>query len=395
MPSLADAELLERETDRLVAEREEQAAETDRRREEETRASGEATTKKNRDDSLWIVQSSASDIAGFDEQIGWLRAVLRNWNERNRKFMNVTATDIAFFILLMASPLAVVTLDMLMLSYVGREIARGAIESVKGVGGSGIGWIVLVAVVLFTLGYVVVELVIGAGRDNEHLSRELRRRSAQLSVMLWITLPLFIVIFSLISSGMFSADPAKTMGRASLTAAIARAALFGLFALAFHGFILWFGCAVVNAYGYGAFKARQVDITRRIRNLERRRRKASGDLESSFRDFHGAVTSAGSSSQGKVGPFGATTIRVTNATFATEVIEPPEPDQRQRPSTANATGSNGQRSQPIDTEDTPHAGPSAENSNANEPSQAQQNGSGSNNEWPGTVYDMSDEDEVR
>ncbi len=395
MPSLTDAELLERETDRFVAERQERTAAADRRREEETRTSSEAASKKSRDDSLWIVQSSASNIADFDEQLAWLRATLRNWNERNRKFLNITAADIALFLLLMASPFAVVMLDMLMLSYVGREIARGAIESVKSAGGSGIGWVVPAAVVIFTLGYVAVELVIGAARDNEQLTRELRRRSAQLAVMLWITLPLFIVIFSLISSGIFSADPAKTIGRATLTAAIVRAALFGMFALAVHGFILWYGSAVVNAYGYGFFKARQLNITRRTRDVERRRREAGDDLESSFRDFHGAVTSEDGAGQAKVGPFGATTTRVVNARFATEVIETPDPDQRQRPSTGNGTGPGRQSSQPKDSDERSQADPSAENSNPTEPSQAQQNGNGSEDEWPRTVYDMSDEDEVR
>ena len=394
MPSRIDAELLERETDQIVADRQKQAAADDRRREEEARSTHEATVKKNRDDSLSTVQSSASNIASFEEQLAWLRALLRNWNERNRKFMNVTAAEIALFMLMMVSPFAAVTLDLLMLSYVGREIARGAIESVKGVGGSGIGWIILAAVVVFTLGYVVVELVIGAARDNRKLGREQRRRAAQLAVMLWITLPLFIVIFSLISSGMFSADPAKTVGRSTLTAAVARAALFGLFALAVHGFILWFGSAIVNAYGYGVFKARQLNIRRRIRNLDGRSRLAGDELESGFRDFHDAVTSAGSTGPVNVGPFGATTTRVTNERFRAEVIETPESDKRQRSSTADSTRSARERSYSKGS-DQSHKEPSAQNSNPTEPSQAEQNGSGSGDEWPGNAYDMSDEDEVR
>ncbi len=394
MPSHTDAELLDRETDRLVAERQERAAAADRRSAEADRASRESATKKTRDDSLWTVQTSASNIAGFEEQLAWLRASLRNWNERNRKFLDVTAADIALFMLLMASPFAVVTLELLMLCYVGLGIATGAFESVKGVGGNGAGWIVVVAVVLFTLGYVLVELVIGAARDNERLSREMRRRSAQLAVMLWITLPLFIATFSLVSSGMFSADPAKTMGRATFTAAIVRAALFGVFALAVHGFILWFGSAVINAYGYGFFKARQRNIMRQVRNLEGQRRAAGDVLESSFRDFHGVVTSEGGAGQAKVGPFGATTTKVVNARFDTEVIETPG-GQRRPPPPANATGPAQQCSQPNDTGDPSHADPSPENRNTHEPSKAQQNGSEPEDEWPGTVYDMSDEDEVR
>lgn len=395
MPSYKDAEELERETDQLIAEKKAQAEAAERRREEDARASQEGEAKKGRDDSLWGVQSSARSIAGLDEELAWWRAALRNWNERNRAFLNVTAAEVALFILLMASPFAVVTLDMLMLSYVGREIARGAIESFKGVGGSGIGWIVLAAVVLFTLGYVVVELIIGAARDNDKLAREMRRRSAQLALMLWITLPLFIVIFSLVSSGVFSADPTKTIGRATFTAAIVRAALFGIFAMAIHGFILWFGSAVINSYGYGLFKSRQIYINRRIRGLERRRRAAGGDLESSFRDFHGAVTADGIGAQVKVGPFGATTARVTNAEFGTDVIETPVTHQTQRQSDANGSETDRPSFYQNGTGRGEHAAPAAEDPSTNEPAKARKNGSETEDEWPGTVYDMSDEDEVR
>ena len=213
MPGLRDAEELDRETDRLIAEREAEAAAAERRRQVNERSEREAKARQGRDDSLWIVQNSASHIAEIDEQLAWWRAALRNWKERHRGFHNITATEVALLALLMLSPFAVATLDYLMLSYVGREIARGAVESFKGVGGSNIGWIVLIAVLLFTLGYVVVELVIGSGRDSDRLSGAMRRRAGQLAVMLWITMPLFIVIFSLFAAGVFSADPAKTMGQ--------------------------------------------------------------------------------------------------------------------------------------------------------------------------------------
>ncbi len=394
MPGFRDAEELDRETDRLVAERqaETEAAERGRQQQERTTRVNEA--KKSRDDSLLVVQTSARNIAAFDEQLAWCRAALRNWNERNRGFLNVTATEVALFALLIVSPFAVVTLDMLMLSYVGREIARGAIEALKGAGGNNIGGTVLVAVVLFTLGYVVVELVIGAARDNDQLGRELRRRSAQLAVMLWITLPLFIVIFSLVSSGIFSADSTKTIGRATLTAAIVRAALFGLFAMAIHGFILWFGSAIVNAYGYLFYKARQLHIARRMRGLERRRREAGGDLESSFRNFHGAVTTDREGAPVTVGPFGDMTARVTNTEFGTDVIETPGSHQPQQPPAANSSGPTRRSSYPDGDGRRSQADRAANNSEPREPPPDQQNGSEAEGQWPGTVYDMSDEDEV-
>lgn len=396
MPGFRDAEELERETDRLIADREAEAAAAERRRQANERAEREATARQGRDNSLWIVQNRASNIAEIDELLAWWRAALRNWKERNRGFLDITATEVALFALLMASPFAVATLDYLMLSYVGREIAKGAVESFKGIGGNGIGWIVLTAVLLFTLGYVVVELVIGGARDNERLSRDMRRRAGQLAVMLWITLPLFIVIFSLFASGVFSADPAKTMGRATLTAAIFRAALFGVFAMAIHGYVLWFGSAVVNAYGYGLYRTRRMYIERRIVGLERRRRAAGGDLESSFRDFHGAVTDPAGGAEAKVGPFSATTTRVVNATFGTEVIETagPQQQQQQRRRTGDATDPARQEHERNGHAQTRHGGAASEHSNGNGRSQTHGKADDPEDEWPGTVYDMDGEDAV-
>lgn len=394
MPTQKDAEELERDTDRLVAERQERKAAADRRRQDEARTSSEAAAKKDRDNSLWIVQSSASNIASFDEQLAWLRAVLRNWKERNHQFSNLTAANVALYILLMVYPFAAMTLDLLMLSYVGREIARGTIESLKGIGeNGGRGWSVPVTVVLFTVGYVIVELVLGAIREDDRVSQEWRRYAAQFALMAWVTLPLLIVIFALANSGMFSADPAKVMGRSTFIAAIGRAALFSALALLIHGIVLRFGSAVIDAYGFGFFKVRQFAIMRRIRGVERRRRQAGDDLESSFRDFHGAVTSNGGAAQAKIGPFGATTTSVVNARFDTEVIETPPPRRQRQPPENTARPTRG-RAAPGTDEVRPNAGPPVEDPNVKEPSQAQQNGDVSEPEWPGTVYDMSDEDEV-
>src|SRR3982750_3370866 len=104
MPGFRDAEELERETDRMIAEREAQAEADERRRQKDERVEREAKAQKGRDDTLRVVQSSASSIAGIDEQLAWWRAGLRNWKERNRGFMNVTAAEVALFMLLMSSP---------------------------------------------------------------------------------------------------------------------------------------------------------------------------------------------------------------------------------------------------------------------------------------------------
>lgn len=399
MPTRNDAQALDQETEQFIADRERREQEQARRDADAKGAQAQAAARENQDASFSVVQENSSRIESNEEELVWWRSVLRNWNERNREFMNISAPEIAGLMLWLATPLGVTTIDLLILSYVGREVAKGATEVFKGAAGG--AWIVPLAVIAFTLAYIAVELAVGASRESTRLSSEQRRRAAQIALLLWLALPIFIVIFSLVNSGVFSTDAARTIGRGTLTAAFVRAIGFGMFALAAHGFILFFGPAIVNASGYAVFKSKQVRITRRIRDLERRIRAARGSVEHGVRDFHRAV-STGSDSSGEVstGPFSTTTTRVVNETFGQEVIEPPaRPPQAARPATRPSDGS-----APAGTgtgQDGEDEGPAPRQTSQAAPGAAASargpafDGQANDPEWPGTIYDMSDEDEVR
>ena len=139
-------------------------------------------------------------------------------------------------------------------------------------------------------------------------------------------------------------------------------------------------------------------ITRKIQRLERRRREAGDDLESSFRDFHASVTAEDGTAPGNVGPMGAEMAGVVNSRFGTEVIETPgSPKDARAPSGAGFADAEGPSEQARVDSDAARGTSEAttNNSSTSEPSQAQQKGDGAEAEWPGTVYDTSDEDEVR
>ena len=107
------------------------------------------------------------------------------------------------------------------------------------------------------------------------------------------------------------------------------------------------------------------------------------------------MTAGGTGAQLKVGPFGATTARVTNAEFGTDVIETPVTRNPRQPWGGSGSGSTRPSSSHDGRGREAAAPPSADGPNMNAPAQTQQNRSETEDEWPGTVYDMSDEDEVR
>jgi hypothetical protein len=398
MPTQNDANTLHRETDRLIAEREHQEQEQARRDTSAERARAAAAARSRRDATFAAVQENTSRIENHEEELVWCRAVLRNWNERHRELLNISAAEISAFMLLLASPLGVVTIDLLVLSYAGREVAKGAIELFKG--SVAAAWIVPAAVIAFTFAYIVVELAIGASRDNTRLSREQRRRAAQLAILLWLALPTFIAIISLANSGVFSTDAARTIGRGTITVAIVRAAGFAMFALAAHGFILFFGPAIIDAIGYAVFKVRQMRVRRRIRDLERGTRVARSRVESGVRDYHRSVTSDADGRSASTGPFSTTTTRVVNETFGQEVIEPPprrhrQQHERSRPGGNSPAGDGWGTGQEDDDEGTPTPRPQPAPRAARTGTDFTADHDGGDPEWPGTIYDMSDEDEVR
>jgi len=310
MASRYDAEALNAETDRIIREREHEERET-----------AEIYRRQMSDEDLSAVQTSARLLDGYDGKLEWSYACLRNWNERNRGFMNASAAGVAEQVLWLGALIGIAVIDTLVLSFAGREIAKGFAEYLRSSVGE-VAWIVPISTFLFALSYLLVELCTG-NKTNIRSGAATDSRISSFAVLMWLVLPIFVVGFSLINSGVFSSDPTR-VGTATFNAGIFRAVGLGLIALVTHGFVLWFGGNIVTAFGYSLFKLKQFWIRHRINRLDRLSNQARTTVETRFRGFYNSVNSENPNADGpppKVGPFGSTTASVVNDVFDDDIIE--------------------------------------------------------------------------
>ncbi|MBK8464951.1 MAG: hypothetical protein IPL32_03895 [Chloracidobacterium sp.] len=375
MPGRDEADALNRETERLRKDRE-------RREREQAERDQEASAdlrRRTTEDNLETVRNSAHQLQTLRETRLYLVADIENWEERNHRYRNLDAWTIASHVMWSVSPISVVVTDTLLLSVAGRELLRSAAPFLAAMFGNA-GAVIPIAIFLFAVGYITLELCTGHELDAERGGR--RRVIRPFSVVMCLALPVLVIGFSLINAGLISGNAARPIGSATFAAAIIRAAGLGAVAVVAHGFILFFGGRIVDGFGYDVYKGRQIQLRRRLDRCDRQIAAETPRVEGGFTHLYNEFNNDnGENGSGGAGPFGATTRRVVNDVFDDDIIE--EPAGRPRSADADHTEPHADDAPGSQTQNAAGNGPAG--SSDSDPGQTR----------PGTGYDMDGEDEIR
>lgn len=376
MPGRDDADKLNRETERLRNERERQEREKAKKDTEEKAR----LTRKTNQNNLEKVRKSAHRLDALRDTRIYLLAAIENWEERNHRFRNLDAWTIASHVIWSVSPVSVVATDTLLLSVSGRELLRSAAPFLEAMFGQAEA-IVPIAIFLFAVGYISLELCTGHELDADRAKR--RRVIRTFAVVMSLALPVLVIGFSLINAGLISGSAARPIGSATFAAAIIRAAGLGAVAIVAHGFILLFGGQIVEGVGYDLYKVVQMTLRFRLNRCDRQIAAETPRVEGGFTHFYSEFNNGNDENgSGGAGPFGATTRKVVNDVFDDDIIE--EPAGSTRTAEPDNSGSHESADSPGQEDDAAGDGQTARSS---EPDQGQAR--------PGMGYDMDGEDEVR
>ncbi|MBV9242964.1 MAG: hypothetical protein JO314_13250 [Acidobacteria bacterium] len=324
-----ETDRLNERTEQLRSKREKEERERTER-EEKRRKEREVSDARNAHETNYAsVQASIREYVGARERASWIRAKLDYLNEVNHKFRDLTANQIVGQLIWVAAPMAVAVLDAVLLSPAGREITK----NIAGTFGGGAS-LTPFAIVAVAISYILLELIIGFNVDGERRGGGRAAATTAYAIVAWITLPLSVVLFSLVNSGVFSASTMQTMGRSALMAALFTAGVFGLMASVTHGFVLFFGGRIVKGYGYLLYKLQQLWFTGQLNRLATAEAGGPANVGRDFRKFYRDLESDQTGVKQQAGPIPARERKVVNEVFDSEVIEDPPRKTRSRPDPA-------------------------------------------------------------
>ncbi len=359
-------------------------ADTERIRRDRQAKQGQKAAKREREKNganLRDVQQRTQQLEEDREALELVEASEANWEERNDEYRNLGANAIARHLLWILALSFAIFIDIFLLGAVGPQLAKTA-ETTFGAR----AWVAPVGTILLSIAFVGIELCSGFGLKGKRRSF----KGTAIAVLVCLAMPLTVIGFSLINSGLLSTDPTKIIGPATRNALIFTTITGGVIALAAHGFVLIFGGRMMKGLGYGIYKIGQVPLRRRRDRLETSVGKGTGDVESSFRNFYDAYRNrengGGATGEPTVVPFGARTRRVVNEVYEDEVIEDPPVQRRTKP--------NPGREPPAEPEPepAPNAGPESADQ---QQGTRDDNSSETDTDDPGVGYDTDGEDEVR
>lgn len=323
MPSREEIDALFAENTRLAAEREttnrDRVAREQRVEQEIRRAAVNQANEAN----LSNVQYGAQQLTAWRNQWDWFSARRQNWRERNHQYKNLDAVAIAGNVAWAVSPIGLGVIDTLVLSVAAREVAKAALPLFGMKPGEG-EWIIAYATVALASAWIFIEVCTGHKLNGERRSGAGRTTGLRpFSVAMAAALPILVIGFSLVNSGIVTAG--KALGPSTLTAAVLRAGGLGLVAILTHGFALMMGGQIMNGTGYVLYKLHEIRLRRRIDRIEARINAETVRVETSFRGFYNGVNRRDDDDNGEdgTGPFGATTRGVVNDIFDDVIIEEP------------------------------------------------------------------------
>ncbi len=384
MADRRDIDELNNETERLRADRERKTA---IRRNDDDRMRRLRTANAVFDGNerhQGVVHRSAGALTGHRARLEWFRSQRANWDEKNFEFAAAGGALMVENSLWLASPFAIIAIDAFVLSYAGKEIAKGAAELVDA---ANAGWVSPFLPLTFSAAYLVVDILIGSAREKARENGDGDKNETALGWLAFLTLPVFVTITAVANSGILSSDPTRVIGTATMTMAIAGAAVGGLVALLTHGFSILLGSRIIQAGGFWFYKIKRFYLSVMIARETRLEARAIGNVGTSVRGYYAHYQTnrninAGDADAPPPGPFSAEATRVVNEVFGDEIIE--EPGGRDR----NARPREPHRAedpQPGEADQTGEQPGAADAQDADEAPDAPDLGG----------YDMDGEDEVR
>jgi len=320
-----ETQMLEQETDEIErAQSEEVSAPGD-----EAEATENSANSNSDDlDGLYrALTAAASRFLFYSRMIKWLVASRRNWRARNRKYRTYDGSEFARTLSWLFTPVAVVAVDALLLSYVAREVAIGSLK-LLGNFDSIAEYVLPVATVVFATCYVLVELNAGTGllgprEAGDKGTRMLGRRL--FAVVAFFTLPLFVGSFSLLNSGFMTFVVTGEGGPSAATAGLLRALGYGLVALVAHGLILLFGNQINNAFGCVLYLSKSAFLWARLRRFTGLAELEEARVATTFRRLYEHLQGDTS----KVPPFTDETREAIRKVFGDDLIQRPRSDGRE------------------------------------------------------------------
>ena len=389
MPTREDAEKLRRETERIRTSRlegERSLAEEQRVTEQQERE-GQVSTQNyiNRND----VHRTTRRLEDLKGQLLWLREYLENWDERNTKFRDAGAREIIGHLAAIAGLVGCIVVDTIVLTLPSRIVSRGFRESIQPTIGDA-DWIVPVIAFVFSTSYFAAEFFIGyqLGKNPKPATNPVSDRA--FAVIACVTLPILTFVYTLINTGVFSNDPLRVIGPATVAGGIMTSLVLGTAALIVHAFVLYYSDAIALGFAFIYYKFRTLIIRFRINRTVRQISQVAGDAEIGVLRFVEDFRRSNNGNGHDPGMFSETATHGVNDLFGRVVIE--EPAER-----GSRKGErNGRPGQAAKGEPTEH---NAEEVDQDTPADNVDAGLNDENpvepEDPGPGFNWEDEDEVR
>jgi len=320
-----ETRMLEQETDEIERAHSEMAR--SRSDVADTSANRANSNSDDLDGLYQALTAAASRFLFYSRMTKWLVASRRNWRARNRRYRTYDGSEFARTLSWLFTPLAVVAVDALLLSYVAREVAIGSIK-LLGNFDSVAEYVLPVATVVFATCYVLVELSAGTGLLG---SRETRNKETRMlgrwwfAVVAFFTLPLFVFSFSLLNSGFMAFVVTGEGGPSAATAGVLRAVGYGLVALVAHGLILLFGNQINNAFGCALYLSKSAFLWARLRRFTGLAELEEARVATTFRRLYEHLQGDTS----RIPPFTDETREAIRRVFGDDLIQRPRPEPRE------------------------------------------------------------------
>lgn len=389
MPTTEDAERLRRETERIRTsrlERERSQAEEQRVAEQQERE-GQVSTQNfiNRND----VHRTTRQLEDLKGRLLWLREYLENWDERNTKFRDAGAREIIGHLAAVAGLVGCIVVDTIVLTLPSRIVSRGFRESIQPTIGEA-DWIVPAIAFVLSTSYFAAEFFIGYQLSLNRRPGAIPISDRAFAVIACVTLPILTFAYTLINTGVFSNDPLKVIGPATIAGGIMTSLALGTAALIVHAFVLYYSDAIVQGFAFIYYKLRQLIIRFRINRMVRQISRVTATAEAGFLRFVDHYRATNNGNGHDPGLFSHTAAQGVNDIFGHVVIE--EPGER----SSKRGEKNGRPGQAAKDEPAQH---NAEDVDQDTP--PDQGGAGPNGDEPvepddsGPGFRWEDEDEVR